>query len=363
MARGFSIKEIDVYKIILEELNDNALSSKIEFNMADWLAYGKDSNDNPKGLLINRLALQDDKDGRFDVKKTYDESTYASSTNSFVAFSVGSLNGELIALETIKDATYSPMLTFLVSIDNLNVQRAVTIALEEVRKRLIQYERTYTTSYIDLDNPSSTSTIDETLKIIMMSGTIDYGEIFEINGKQYLTYTMPLFLQVTNFGEFANQQKIYLGVDDILETGSPKMFLLEPNEWYWGVARGSESVQLLPDLASASSTNNKEIKSVTKNKGFAFNLELQLDFLDSDVGELCKWIYKDSMLEKLADPEVTLKVEMAVYDSVTDTFIVDSDLTTERQMILTQNNPNEPISKGDKLVHSLVLTPKYNKDS
>ena len=366
MARDFSIKETDVYRIILEELNDNALSSKIEFSMADWMAFGEDSEGNPNGMLIHRLALNGDQLTRFDINTTYNEETYAQATNSFVAFSVGPLNGEITALNTIKDVVYSPVLTFLVSIDNINVQRAITIALEEVRKRLIQYERVFNTSYHDLDNLDSATKIDETLKIIMMSGTIDYGDIFQINGKQYLTYTMPLTIQVTNFGEFANQQKIWLGVDDIREAiipphdeGNIKMFLLEPNEWHWGVGRGIESVQLLPDYASTGSTNNKEIKSVIKNKGFAFNMEIQMDFLDSSVGELCKYLYKDSMLENLENPICTLKIEMYLYNSTSETFVIDSTLTMTRTMELTLNQPPESISKGEKLVHALTLAPKY----
>ena len=251
--------------------------------------------------------------------------------------------------------------------NNINVQRAITIALEEVRKRLIQYQRIYTASYHDLDNVESSTKIEEVLKVIMMADTIDYGEIFIINGKQYLTYTMPLTIQITNFGEFANQQKIWLGVNEILDEGSVKMFLLEPNEWHWGTARGIESVQLLPDLANPTSTNGKEIKSISKNKGFAFNMELQMDFQDTNVGALCRWLYIDSMLEKLLEPEVTLKVEMYLYDYDIDsgtygTYIIDNDLTMERKMILTQNQPAESVSKGEKLTHSLVIAPKYNED-
>jgi hypothetical protein len=359
MARNFSIKETDVYRIILEEVNDTAFSSKIEFSMADWMPFGEDAEGNPKGLLINRLALNGDQLTRFDINTTYDEETYAKSTNSFVAFSVGPLNGEITALNTIKNVVYSPVLTFLVSIDNINVQRAITIALEEVRKRLIQYQRVFKTSYHDLDNLDSTTKIEETLKVIMMSSTIDYGDIFQINGKQYLTYTMALTIQVTNFGEFANQQKIYLGVSDILDEGSIKMFPVEPNEWHWGVGRGIESVQLLPDYAEVGSTNNKEIKSVTKNKGFAFNMEMQMDFQDSSVGELCKYLYKDSMIESLTNPICTLTIEMYLYDSTSGTYLIDSDLTMTRVMELTQNQPPENLSKGEKLVHSLTLAPKY----
>ncbi len=356
MAKGFSIRETDIYRIILEEVNDNVLSDKITMAMADWVV-GQDAEGNPDGLLINRLALNNDRLERFDTKKEYNAITYAESTNSFVAFSVGGLNMDITALNRIKDVVVSPTLTFLVCIDNITVQNAITIALEEVRKRLIQYQRTYTAKYYNLDDITSTTKIEEVLKVIMMSGGIDYGDITQISGKQYLTYTMPLTIELTNFGEFANQQKLYLGTNEILDEGTTKMFLLEPDSWHWGVARGIESVQLLPDYADAGTTNGKEIKSKTKNKGFAFNLDMQMDFQDSTVGDLCKWLYKDSMLEKLVNPLMTLKVEMYTYDSSTKTYTIDEELTMTRQMELTQNQPNDELSKGEKMVFSLVLAP------
>ena len=362
MAKDFSIKETDIYRIILEEINNNVFSDKISFSMADWAAFGEDADGNPKGLLINRMALNNDKLERFDSKKTYDAETYAESTNSFVAFDIGQLNMEITALPTIKDVVCSPTLTFLVCIDNITVQNAITIALGEVRKRLIQYQRTYTAKYYDLNDLSSKVKIEEVLKVIMMSGEIDYGSIIQVSGKQYLTYTMPLTIQVTNFGEFANQQKIYLGTNEILDGGETKMFLLEPDDWHWGVGRGIESVQLLPDYVDSGSTNGKEIKSVTKNKGFAFNLDMQMDFQNSTVGDFCRWLYKDSMLEKLTNPIMTLKVEMYLYDSETDTYIIDEDLTMTREMELTQNQPNDDLSKGEKLVFTLVLAPHFVKE-
>lgn len=359
MARGFTIKETDIYRLILEELNDNAFSSVIEFALGDWV-FGVDSNGDYTGLLINKMALTKDDKSRFDIKESFDLATYQMSTESFVACSVGPLNGEFTALNTIKDVVYDTVLTFLVNADNINVQRVITLAIEEVRKRLIQYQRVLDTEFPDLDNPASTTKIEETLKIIMMSGTIDYGDIVQINGKQYLTYTLPLTIQATNFGEFANQMRIYLGTSEILEESATKMFLLEPNEWHWGTARGTESAMILPGTASTGSTNDKEIKSVTKNKGFAFTIELQMDFQDSTVGALCKWLYKDSMQVKLTHPIMTLTTQFYLYNSTSGEYEIDTDLSMTRTMELTQNQPPESISKGDKLVHTLVLAPHYN---
>lgn len=356
MARGFTIKETDIYRLIIEELNDTAFSSTIQFSLADWLPT-TNSDGEQNGLLISRLALNGN--GRFDVVQTMDETSYASVKNSFVAFSVGSLNGEFSALNTIKDVVYDTMIEFLVCADNPAVQKVITLAIEEVRARLIQYQRTLDVSYVDLTNTTSTTRIDEVLKIIMMSGTIDYGAFTQINGKQYLTYSMPITIQATNFGEFANQQKIYVGVDQILLLGLPKLFLLEPNEWHYGTASGVESAMLLPDYASVSQTNEQEIKSIEKDRGFSFNMEVQMDLQDTTVGELLRYLYKMSVQESLVQPVFTVRIDMYLYDSVSKTYLLDTDLRMERQMILIQNQPNETLSKGEKIVYSLVFVPYF----
>jgi hypothetical protein len=356
MARGFTIKETDIYKLILDELNDNAFYPTITFSLADWITNIDDIG-NEKGLLINRYALKNE---RFDVVQTMDEATYSSTKNSFVAISIGSLYGEFTALNTIKDVVYDTMVEFLVCSDNIAVQKVITLALEEVRARFIQYQTTLDVSYVDLNTPSSATRITETLKIIMMSGTIDYGAYTQISGKQYLTYTLPITIQATNFGEFANQQKIYIGVDQILTGAVPTMFLLEPNEWHYGTASGTESVMLLPDKASATHLNEQEIKSIEKDRGFSFNMEVQMDLQDATVGALLRHFYKYSVQESLIQPIYTVIIDMYLYDTQTKTYILDSDLRMDRKMICTQNQPNDTLSKGEKIVYSLVFIPYYD---
>jgi hypothetical protein len=65
------------------------------------------------------------------------------------------------------------------------------------------------------------------------------------------------------------------------------------------------------------------------------------------------------MIESITNPICTLTIEMYLYDSSTETFLIDGELTMTRVMELTQNQPPESISKGEKLVHSLTLAPKY----
>jgi len=355
MARGFTIKETDVYKLILNELNDNAFAEVIQFSFADWNLV--DSGGEHNGLLINKLALGSE--GRFDVQETFDEVTYANTKNSFVAMGIAPLNGELTALNTIKDGVYDTVIEFLVCIDNIAVQKAVTLTVEEVRARFIQYERVLETSYMDLNNPDSDTRIEESFKVIIMGQSIDYGAVTQINGKQYLTYTLPITVELSNFGEFANQQKIYLGVDSILDEASVKMFLLEPNEWFYGTAKEVESVMLLPQKAVALQANATEIKSIAKNKGFSFNLEQQMDLQDSTVGEILRHLYKESLIPSLIQHIYTVKVEMYLYNSTSKTFLIDNDLTMTREMELIQNQPSESLSKGEKIVYSLVLIPYY----
>lgn len=355
MARGFTIKETDILRLIQDELNDNAFYPTINFSLADWLST-TNSDGTQNGLLINRLALNNNF-GRFDVVETMDETTYSSTKNAYVAFSVGSLNGEFTALNTIKDVVYDTMIEFLVPADTPAIQKAITLAIEEVRARLIQYATTLDVSYVDLTAPTSTTRTAETLKIIMMSGTIDYGAFTQINGKQYLTYTMPITIRATNFGEFANQQKIYVACDQL--NAGATFYLLEPDEWHYGTASGTESAMLLPDKASTVNTNEQEIKSVEKDRGFSFTMDLQMDLLDTTVGALLKYIYKMSIQESLIQPIFTVRMDMFLYDSGTKTFVVDTDLRMERQMILVQNQPNESLSKGEKIVYSLVFVPYF----
>lgn len=359
MARDFTIRETDVYKLIVEEMNNNAFAEKIQFSIADWITTTDPVTGDVKGLLIQKLAL--DSKGKFDTVTTFNENTYAKETNSFVAMAVGALNGEFTALNTIKDVVYDTYLEFLVCIDNIYVQQAIMLAIEECRKRFIQYERTLDVSYMDLDNPTSTTRIEETLKVLMAAQSIDYGDITQINGKQYLTYTLPITIEITNFGEFSNQQKIYLGVD-ALTSGSPAattMYLMEPDEWHWGTASGTESVMLLPEKATVVGDQYKEIKSIAKDKGFAFTMDVQMDFQNANNGALLKYLYKQSMLPDLDTHVYKIRVDMYLYSSSTKTFVKDTTLTMERDMLLTHNEPAGSVSKGQKLVHSLVFVPYY----
>lgn len=417
MARGFTIRESDIFNEIVKEFNDTAMSSKIKFSLGDWNVTGVDDEGNAKGLLINKFSFNSQ--GKFDVVESFDENTYIKSSNSFVAMSISSLNGEFIALETIKEVYYSPIIEFLVCIDNVAVHTAITYAIEEVRKRFIQYFKKINVYYTDLDNPSNDTQLTEALKLIFVAGTIDFGTIVQIAGKQYLTYSMPVSISATNFGLYTNEQRIYLGVDSILENDSPKMFLLEPNEWHYGMAAGIESTQLLPQYSEPTYKNAKEGKSVQKNKVWTFQMDQQIDIEDENIGPILRHLYKRSIQEELTQDIYTLKIETYVFfedendiESSTETYwdnqiesnrgtflgdvsevnvndypadfalrltdgtlpanytyykIIlieggyrsDDDLLSIRKMIATANQPNDTLSKGEKIVNTVILVPYF----
>jgi hypothetical protein len=88
-------------------------------------------------------------------------------------------------------------------------------------------------------------------------------------------------------------------------------------------------------------------------------MEIQMDLQDTTVGALLRHFYIKSVQESLIKPIYTVRMDMFLYDSVTKTYILDSDLRMERKMICTQNQPNETLSKGEKIVYSLVFIPYF----
>jgi hypothetical protein len=116
----------------------------------------------------------------------------------------------------------------------------------------------------------------------------------------------------------------------------------------------------VPSKSSATHLNEQEIKSIEKDKGFSFNMEIQMDLQDATVGALLRYIYIKSVQESLIQPIYTVKMEMYLYNVSTKLYALDSALTMERKMIMIQNQPNETLSKGEKIVYSLVFIPYYD---
>lgn len=351
MAISINIRERDILKFILDELNDNKFNSKIKFMLGDSERVSDNS------MLIRRFTL-DDASERMDVVETLNESTYMSESNPYIIVNVSDLNPQFLALNTIKEATYDGTVGFLVCEENPKVYLATLWALEEIRSRLIQYHKVIRVEYLDYDNPSSTTKISEDIKLIVTSGGLRREFIDRINGKSYLYFTMPLTIMATNHGEFANQETISLGVSSITEYGSVKMFEVEPIEWGWGMGVDTESAQLVNDKDVTLINNSERIGNLPKSKSFAWSCVLQIDFRN----ELYKKIFNDSRKRNIssANEVWTIKSTVKVYNPTTQAYAVDSTLTFEDYFILTSNRPVESLSKGEKYVFSLGFEPLYD---
>lgn len=472
MYSKLTISERDILRFIAEQFNDNSFG--VKFSIADWFV------DNSNALLINRKALDYE---RFDKADIFDENTYAKQQYSFVAMSVNSLNGDFLALNEIKQVVYDTTIDFLICSDYTNVLLGITTAIEEIRKKLLQYFTTYKVSYIDLDNQSSNTQVEEILKVITMTGSIDYGQEVKINGHGYLTYSLPITMLFTNFGEFANQNKYRLGVSDIqfgewgasneaywnlngqvggaydivlnvvgsspysqylpsptvlayniagrvnhllneyyilptsnttytdtisgtyatatafadyltsngyailanvgkiyrgLKTttgywyaiviqdrqveyyvvqgnGVVRMFDIEPIEWHWGTTTAQETTQLLTDKDLLLEENSLEVKSMAKSKSYAFSCDLQIDFKEP----ILRKLYKDSKIPKAVIDTWYLEDTTYQYDEVDDEFKIATDLSVTRELELIINQPNESLSKGEKIVFTVAFAPKF----
>lgn len=474
MYNKLTISERDILRFITQQFNNNSLG--VKFSIADFFQNGENS------LFIQRKALDFE---RFDKSEIFDENTYAKQQFTFVAMSVNSLNGEFLALNEIKQVVYDTTIDFLICSEKPNVLLGITTAIEEVRKNLLQYFTTFKVSYMDLNNTSSKTPIEETLKVITMTGSMDYGQEVKINGKGYLTYSLPITMMFTNFGEFANQNKLKLGCSAVQfgqwdnsdnaywnlngivggaydvainivgsqpysqylptptnlkhgiagkvrhllnnflvfttfntnytdtvagtyvtqtdfnnyliaqgvavvgnlnkiyrglkttsgywyativqdfdikyyvvgDNGVHKMFDIEPIEWHWGTTTTQETTQLLRDKDLAIEENSKEVKSLSKNRSYAFSCDLQIDLKH----ELLRKLYRDSKIPNGQVDTWYLEDITEEYDEIDETYKIASDLSYTRKLVLIVNQPNESLSKGEKIVFTLAFAPKLEE--
>ena len=354
MAIKINIRERDILKFILDELNTNVFSSRIKFAMGDSARVSDTS------MLIRRFTLDTPND-RMDLVETFDESTYMTTKNPYIITNVSGLDPEFTALNTIKEATYDGSIGFLVCEEDADIYRATVWALEEIRSRLIQYHKVIRVSYLDYDNTSSETTIDEDIKLVVTTGGLKREFIDRINGKSYLYFTLPITILATNYGEFANQEQISLGVSSITVTvggvTSVTMFPIEPLGWLWGMGIDTESAQMLNDYSVTRLVNSERIKHAPKSKAYAFQCIVQIDFRS----ELLKKIFNDSRNYNVSSAtEIwTVKSEISVYNATTQLYAVDSSLTTNQPLYLVENRPVGMVSKGDKYIFFLGFSPIF----
>ena len=354
MAISINIRERDIYKFILDELNINAFSSKIKFMLGDSERVSDTS------MLIRRFTL-DDSTERMDVVETLNESTYMTTKSPYIIVNISNLNPQFTALNTIKEVTYDGSIGFLVCEENPDVYLATLWALEEIRSRLIQYHKVIRVSYINYDNINSTTQTTEDIKLVTTTGGLQREYVDRINGKSYLYFTLPITILATNYGEFANQESISIGVSSILESGSVKMFPIEPIEWGWGMGIDTESSQLLNDISYSSLAKTEKIRHIPKSKAYAFSAVVQIDFDNALLRKLFRDSYKSNPAS--ATELWSIKRQISVYDSSTQAYEIDPDLTDTKNLILTMNRPVDTVSKGEKYIFVLGFEPKFNEAS
>ena len=357
MASKLTIKNTDVLRFLLKEFNDNSFNERINFSIAQWMATQGDNG--LDSLLIQRLALNSN-DG-LDVVETFDDETYTMGKKAFIPMNLATFNAEITALpqDELKEVVYDTNLDFLVYIDDIAVQEVVNMAIDEVRSNLIQKFTTFEVSYIDLAQPKVKKRIKETLKVVVMTGSLEYGTLIEINGKNYMTYHLDITLLFTNKGEFANQQRFKLGVESIKENGEVKMIPIEPLSWSWGKTTAHETTQLLNKYHMAHPQNHSETVSTPTNVAYAFACDIYMDFEN----EILRKLYIDSQSDELGIGKELfyLYSETQEYDKVNKQWVVNNDMKFNRVLHIGINQPNDDLSKGEKIIWSLSFTPAYRK--
>lgn len=204
----FMIREVDIFRYILKQLNNN--SFQVKFDYADFMARGDEA------LMIQRLSFLGD---NFDVVETFDEKTYAINKEQFVPTVIPNLNGQFTATDDYKEVLYQTNIDFLIYSGDDSYLMLVQSAIEEVRARLIQHNDVIEVSYMNLEDLTSKERVKEQVKLITMTGSIAFGQPQVINGNMYTIFSMPIDIYATNFGEFANQHQFSLGHSQILENG------------------------------------------------------------------------------------------------------------------------------------------------
>ena len=344
------INEMEIYKFILSEFNNSYLSDKIKFSIGYYFL----DEDGEMGGFSRRFTQEN---GRFDIKETLNDDTYELENTSFVPMSIPRLNANYLAHDNIKEVTYEPMIEFLVYAEDLVTFRTIELVLQELRAKFIQYLTTLDITYVKEKQDDIAQT--ETFKVVMMSGEIDYGEIVRVAGKAYLSMSMPLTIEISNIGEYANQEKVYLSVPSVKdnETNEPIVTEIDMLVWNWGSGIDTEPSQLLTNKTVTKDERSKVIRHIPKTTAFSYSMAVYMDF-DNPI---LRKIYIDSRKpNKNTSTEIwTLKSVVTRYDKTQKKFIIDDDLGFEDDFILESKVLSEEISKGDKIMFSLSFVPAW----
>ena len=344
MAVQYHINEVDIYKFIADTFNDNSSGGKVQVSIGYYFADAEGE----KGGFVKRFTQ---KGGRFDVKDTFDDDTYLLENASFVPMGIANLNASYLAHDKIKEVTYEPNIELLVYIENDVTYKVIELVIQEIRAKLIQFQTTLDVEMLNLEGGAN---ITETLKVIAMSGEIDYGQIVRIQGRAYLSISMPLTLEVTNYGEYTNQETIYLSVPSIDSGAYIEMY---PIAWNYGVGVDVDGSQLLNNKRLVHLDRAKQVRHVPKTTAFGWSMAVQIDFRN----EILKKIYKDSRRPTQATTTEIWKVKstMKVFNTTTKVYEIDTDLTLEDEFLLDKKTPVEELSKGEKIIYALTFLPSW----
>lgn len=354
------ISENDIYRLIMEELNDNILNKDgikaMNFEMANF--YTEDNEDK---LYIMKQSFNVE-NGRFDIVEEFNEETYVSTKKRFTAVGIGELNESILSHPKIIEANYSPIVNFLVYVgdgngDNLEFL-AHKLVIEDIRRKLIHKDRIFDVEYFNIEDLESDTKIKETLKIVFSSGELQYGSLEVINGKFYMVISMPLNIFATNSGEFSNQQTFEFSVSDIIDevTNKPKVFEIPLLTWYYAKAVDTTDFMLMATRKRSplGIRNSAESRSIPNSKAFALNFLVQIDFED----EFLTHIYEESQNVRENTPIYTITMRTTKYDKDLKEYV---ELTSNtRNYLLIQNAPLEELSLGEKLEHVLTFTVTLN---
>ena len=254
----------------------------------------------------------------------------------------------------MQEITYSPQIEFLVNSDNEVWVTAVREIIESTRTRLMQYRKNYIIKQVDFNTEE---VYKQEYKGIFTTGEMDYGTNVQINGVNYLMMSLELNLFLTNFGDFANGQELTFYHSDIKDSLGNLIPFENPNlEWEYGTIIDDEAIQLLSGT-EVNAGEESEIKSIPKTKAFGIVCTMPIDFRDRFLTEL----YINSMEINTNIPTIYVDFRTFYYEYNEVTKVFDKVEVTRarnrRAYIPSFNKPISSLSLGDKIYHTMTLTP------
>lgn len=338
--KAYNIKETAIRQYIIKTFNENPL--KIPFSMGTF-----DADDELKEMYIFSYSFSDN--GNFDIREKVDPKTYTSSKESVVIIEPSGLSGDFVSHPNIKSGTFEATIDILVNVDT-PMANLIGMMVEYVRDSFVGKLGTITTSYRDFSDPNDKGT-KTIYTVASNSGTIDFGNIFILNGRRYSIYSFPIYFEVSQDIAYGNQLEWNIGIYN--EYGEEPLELLEskPIITSFGKIKDLQPYQVLRSKDDLDNPKAKELHSYVQTRGFALVFTYLVNFKDSLIREL----YKESF--NISDNDLIFKVEMKT-KILNDNgeFVYDNELTFTRKMVGEIFMP-EDIVIGEPIVLTVGLSP------